>query len=98
MAHFWRSSTTRKEGRGPRTSSSLSGVVDEEEENSVEERGSDGTEGVPDPVGESQGTGGPNLAQSNLTSSDQSETSLFAILQQMTQNMANLQEASSSES
>ncbi|MBW0519884.1 hypothetical protein O181_059599 [Austropuccinia psidii MF-1] len=38
---------------------------EEEEENSVEEEVSDGTEGVPAPVGESQGTGGPTLAQSN---------------------------------
>ncbi|MBW0518170.1 hypothetical protein O181_057885 [Austropuccinia psidii MF-1] len=38
---------------------------DDEEENSVEEEGSDGTEGVPAPVGESQSTGGPTLAQSD---------------------------------
>ncbi|MBW0569870.1 hypothetical protein O181_109585 [Austropuccinia psidii MF-1] len=38
---------------------------EEEEENSVEEEGSDGTEGVPAPVGESQGTGWPTLAQSD---------------------------------
>ncbi|MBW0509058.1 hypothetical protein O181_048773 [Austropuccinia psidii MF-1] len=36
---------------------------EEEEENSVEEEGSDGTEGIPAPVGESQGTGGPTIAQ-----------------------------------
>ncbi|MBW0538800.1 hypothetical protein O181_078515, partial [Austropuccinia psidii MF-1] len=65
---------SRKEGRVPRRSSSLSGVVgrfpglsrttlkgpaedgEEEGENSVEEEESDGTEGVPAPVGESQGT------------------------------------------
>ncbi|MBW0568055.1 hypothetical protein O181_107770 [Austropuccinia psidii MF-1] len=35
---------------------------EEEEENSVEEEGSDGTEGVPAPVGASQGTGGTTLA------------------------------------
>ncbi|MBW0483766.1 hypothetical protein O181_023481 [Austropuccinia psidii MF-1] len=64
---------------------------EEEEENSVEEEESDGTEGIP-PVGESQGTGGPTLDQSN-----QSESSLLAIMQQMTQIMAILQEASSSE-
>ncbi|MBW0485331.1 hypothetical protein O181_025046 [Austropuccinia psidii MF-1] len=74
---------SRKEGRGPRRSSSLSGVAsrfpglsrtnlkvpgeddEEKEENSVEEEDSDGTEGVPAPVGESQGTGRPTLAQSN---------------------------------
>ncbi|MBW0492656.1 hypothetical protein O181_032371 [Austropuccinia psidii MF-1] len=65
---------------------------EEEEENSVEEEESDGTEGVPAPVEASQGTGGPTLAQSN-----QPEPSLLAIMQQMTQIMANLQEASSSE-
>ncbi|MBW0526342.1 hypothetical protein O181_066057, partial [Austropuccinia psidii MF-1] len=65
---------------------------EEEEENSVEEEESNGTEGFPSPVGASQGTGGPTLAQS-----DQSEPSLLAIIQQMTQVMANLQLASSSE-
>ncbi|MBW0554248.1 hypothetical protein O181_093963 [Austropuccinia psidii MF-1] len=63
---------SRKEGRGPRRSILLSGVVggfpglsrtslkvqgeddDEEGENSVEEEESDGTEGVPAPVGASQ--------------------------------------------
>ncbi|MBW0540723.1 hypothetical protein O181_080438 [Austropuccinia psidii MF-1] len=38
---------------------------EEEGENYVEEEGSDHTEGVPAPVGASQGTGGPTLAQSN---------------------------------
>ncbi|MBW0581395.1 hypothetical protein O181_121110 [Austropuccinia psidii MF-1] len=104
----------RKEGRGPRRSISLSGVVgsfpglsrtglevqgeddDEEEENSVEEEESDGIEGVPAPVGASQSTGGPTLAQSDQPVSHQSEPSLLAIMQQMTQIMANLQAASSS--
>ncbi|MBW0474042.1 hypothetical protein O181_013757 [Austropuccinia psidii MF-1] len=63
---------------------------EEEEESSVEEEESDGTEGVPAPVGVPQGTGGPTLAQS--------ESSLLAIMQQMTQIMANPQAASSSES
>ncbi|MBW0539202.1 hypothetical protein O181_078917 [Austropuccinia psidii MF-1] len=44
---------------------------EEEEENSVEEEESDGTEGVPDPVGASQGTGGPTLAQPNQPFSHQ---------------------------
>ncbi|MBW0555197.1 hypothetical protein O181_094912 [Austropuccinia psidii MF-1] len=106
---------SRKEGRGPRRSSSFSGVVggfpgtsrtifkgpgedgEEEEENSVEEEESDGTEGAPAPVEASQGTGGPTLAQSNQPVSHQSEPSLLAIMQQMTQIMANLQAASSSE-
>ncbi|MBW0503190.1 hypothetical protein O181_042905 [Austropuccinia psidii MF-1] len=100
-----------KEGRGSRRSNSFSGVVggfpglsrtsfkgpgedcEEEEENYVEEEESDGTEGVPAPVGASQGTGGPTLAQSH-----QSEPFLLAIMQQMTQIMTYLQEASSSES
>ncbi|MBW0575194.1 hypothetical protein O181_114909 [Austropuccinia psidii MF-1] len=69
-----------------------------EEENSVEEEESDGTEGVPAPVEASQGTGGPTLAQSNQPVSHQSEPSLFAIMQQMTQIMANIQAASSSDS
>ncbi|MBW0536924.1 hypothetical protein O181_076639 [Austropuccinia psidii MF-1] len=104
----------RMEGRGPRRSISLSGVVggfpglsrtslkvqgeddDDEEENSVEEEESDGTEGVPAPVGASQSTGGPTLAQSDQPISHQSEPSLLAIMQQMNQIMANLQAASSS--
>ncbi|MBW0591029.1 hypothetical protein O181_130744, partial [Austropuccinia psidii MF-1] len=65
---------------------------EEEEENSVEEEESDGTEGVPASAGESKVTEGPTLAQS-----DQPEPSLLAIMQQMTQIMANLQAASSSE-
>ncbi|MBW0566431.1 hypothetical protein O181_106146 [Austropuccinia psidii MF-1] len=107
---------SRKEGRGPRRSSSFSGVVgvfpgtsrinlkglgedgEEEEENSVEEEESDGTEGAPALVGVPQGTGGPTLAQSDQPVSNHSEPSLLAIMQQMTQMMANLQEASSSES
>ncbi|MBW0482903.1 hypothetical protein O181_022618 [Austropuccinia psidii MF-1] len=71
---------------------------EEEEEYSVEEEGSYGTEGVPSPVGESQATEGATLAQSNQPVSHQSEPSLLAIMQQMTQIMANLQEASSSDS
>ncbi|MBW0544085.1 hypothetical protein O181_083800 [Austropuccinia psidii MF-1] len=70
---------------------------EEEEENSVEEECSDGTEGVPAPVGASQGAEGPTLAQSNKPVSHQSVPSLLAIMQQMTENMANLQAASSSE-
>ncbi|MBW0558115.1 hypothetical protein O181_097830 [Austropuccinia psidii MF-1] len=107
---------SRKEGRGPRRSISLSGVVgefprisrtilkvpggddEEEEENSVEEVGSDGTEGAPAPVGASQGTGIPTLAQSDQPVSHQYEPSLLAIMQQMSQIMANLQAASSYES
>ncbi|MBW0552756.1 hypothetical protein O181_092471 [Austropuccinia psidii MF-1] len=104
-----------KEGRGPRRSSSFSGVVggfpgtsrtifkgpgedgEEEDENSVEEEESDGTEDVTAPVEASQGTGGPTLAQSNQPVSHESEPPLLAIMQKMTQVMANLRAASSSE-
>ncbi|MBW0510605.1 hypothetical protein O181_050320, partial [Austropuccinia psidii MF-1] len=72
--------------------------AEEEEENYVEEEESDGTEGAPTPVGESQGTGGPTLAQSNQPVSHQSELSLLAIIHQINHIMANLQAASSSES
>ncbi|MBW0547456.1 hypothetical protein O181_087171 [Austropuccinia psidii MF-1] len=107
---------SRKEGRGPRRSLSLSGVVgglpglsrtsfklpgedDEEEgENSVAEEESDGTEDSPAPVGASEVTRRPTLAQYDQPVSHQSEPSLLAIMQQMTQIMANLQAASSSES
>ncbi|MBW0506795.1 hypothetical protein O181_046510, partial [Austropuccinia psidii MF-1] len=65
-------------------------VGEEEEENSMEEEDSDGTEGAPAPVGVPKGTGGPTVVHS--------EPTLLAIMQQMTQNMANLQAASSSES
>ncbi|MBW0581947.1 hypothetical protein O181_121662 [Austropuccinia psidii MF-1] len=70
---------------------------EEEGENSAEEEESDGTEGVPSPVGASQGTEGPTLAQSNQPVSHKSEPSFLTIMQQMTQIMANLQAASSSE-
>ncbi|MBW0571728.1 hypothetical protein O181_111443 [Austropuccinia psidii MF-1] len=63
-----------------------------EEENSVEEEGSDGTEASPAPVGAPEGTTGPTLALSY-----QPVPSLLAIMQQMTQIMANLQAAASSE-
>ncbi|MBW0473763.1 hypothetical protein O181_013478 [Austropuccinia psidii MF-1] len=78
---------SRKEGRGPTRSNSFSGVEE-----------SDGTEGVPDPVGASQGIWVPTLAQSYQPVSHQSEPLLLAIMQQMTQMMANLQAASSSKS
>ncbi|MBW0540426.1 hypothetical protein O181_080141 [Austropuccinia psidii MF-1] len=106
---------SRKEGRGPRRSSSFSGVVggfpgtsrtlfkcpgedgQEEEENYVEEEESDGTGGAPAPVGVPQGTGGPTVSQYNQPVSHQSEPYLLAIMQQITQIMAKLQAASSSE-
>ncbi|MBW0551129.1 hypothetical protein O181_090844 [Austropuccinia psidii MF-1] len=69
---------------------------EEEEENSVEEEKSDGTEAAPAPVGASEGTRGPVLAQSDQPVSQQTEPSLLAIMQQMTQIMANLQAAASS--
>ncbi|MBW0582387.1 hypothetical protein O181_122102 [Austropuccinia psidii MF-1] len=65
------------------------GKDDEEEgENSVEEEESEGTEAAPAPVGASQGIGRPTLAQSDQPVSHQSEPSLLAIRQQMTQIMA----------
>ncbi|MBW0494084.1 hypothetical protein O181_033799 [Austropuccinia psidii MF-1] len=70
---------------------------EEEEENSVEEEESYGTEGVPAPVEASQGTGGPTLSQSNQPAFHQFEPSLLAIMQQMTQIMTNLQKSSSLE-
>ncbi|MBW0562065.1 hypothetical protein O181_101780 [Austropuccinia psidii MF-1] len=69
----------------------------EEEENSVEEEESDGTEGFPSTVGASQGTGRPTLAQCNQPVSNKSESFLLAIMQQMTQIMANILADSSSE-
>ncbi|MBW0486820.1 hypothetical protein O181_026535 [Austropuccinia psidii MF-1] len=69
---------------------------EEEEENPMEEEGSDGTEGVLAPLGASQGTGGPTTAQYNQPVFHNSEPSLLALIQKMTQIMANLQAASSS--
>ncbi|MBW0516429.1 hypothetical protein O181_056144, partial [Austropuccinia psidii MF-1] len=71
---------------------------EEEEENSGVDEESDGTEGVPAPVGASQGIGGPTLAQSDQPVSHKSEPSLLTIMQKMTQIMANHQAASYSES
>ncbi|MBW0525479.1 hypothetical protein O181_065194 [Austropuccinia psidii MF-1] len=68
---------------------------EEEEENFVEEEESEGTEGVPAPVGEPQSTGGPNLAQSNQPVSHPSEPSLLIIMHKMTQIMATLKADSS---
>ncbi|MBW0540147.1 hypothetical protein O181_079862 [Austropuccinia psidii MF-1] len=96
------------EGGGPRRSSSFSGVAGgfpglsrttlKFPSEDGEEEESDGTEGVPAPVWASQGTGGPAIARSNQPVSHQSEPSLLAIVQQMTQIMSNLQEHSVSES
>ncbi|MBW0566127.1 hypothetical protein O181_105842 [Austropuccinia psidii MF-1] len=69
-----------------------------EEDNSVEEEESDGTECVPAPVGASQVIGGPTLSQSDQPFSHHSEPSFLVIMKQMTQIMANPQPASSSES
>ncbi|MBW0556114.1 hypothetical protein O181_095829 [Austropuccinia psidii MF-1] len=77
--HMEGAAPSRKEGRGPRRSSSFPGVsrtnLNGPGEDGEEEE-SDGTEGAPSPVGVSQGTGGPTLAQS--------EPSLLAIMQKMT--------------
>ncbi|MBW0503644.1 hypothetical protein O181_043359 [Austropuccinia psidii MF-1] len=103
-----RAAPSRKAGRGPRRSNSISGVVGRFQglprtnfkgpSEDGEEEGSEGTEGVPAPVGASQGTGGPSLAQSDPPVSHESKPSLLAIMQQMTQTMANIQEALSSDS
>ncbi|MBW0470025.1 hypothetical protein O181_009740 [Austropuccinia psidii MF-1] len=69
----------------------------EEEENSVEEEDSGGTQSLPAPVAASQVTGGPNLAHSNQPVSHQSDKYLLAIMQQITQSMANIQAVSYSE-
>ncbi|MBW0524604.1 hypothetical protein O181_064319 [Austropuccinia psidii MF-1] len=74
------------------------GDGEEEEKNSVEGEESDGSESVPDPVGASQGIGGQTLAQSYQAVSHQSEPSLLALMQQMTQIMTNNQAASYFES
>ncbi|MBW0506821.1 hypothetical protein O181_046536, partial [Austropuccinia psidii MF-1] len=78
----------RKEGRGPRTSNSFSGIVG---------RFPGTSRTIFRGPGE-DGTGGPTLAQSNQPVSHQSEPSLLAIMQKKTQIMANLQEDSSSDS
>ncbi|MBW0479534.1 hypothetical protein O181_019249 [Austropuccinia psidii MF-1] len=81
-----------------RTTFKAPGEDDEEEEdNSVEEEVSDGTEGVPAPMGTSQGTGGPTPAQSNQPMSHKPEPSLLEIMHQMTQIMANFKAVSSFE-
>ncbi|MBW0513872.1 hypothetical protein O181_053587 [Austropuccinia psidii MF-1] len=64
----------------------------------TEEEESDGTEAAPAPVGQSEGTRRPTLAKSDQPVSHQSKLSLLAIMQQITQIMANLQAASSPES
>ncbi|MBW0472053.1 hypothetical protein O181_011768 [Austropuccinia psidii MF-1] len=68
------------------------------EDGEEEEEESYGTKGFPAPVGAAQGTGGLTLAHSNQPVAHQSEPSLLSIMQQMTQNMANIQAASVSES
>ncbi|MBW0514361.1 hypothetical protein O181_054076 [Austropuccinia psidii MF-1] len=70
---------------------------EEEEGNYVEEEEYYGTEAAPAPLGASEGTRGPTLAQSYQPVSHQNGPSLLAIMQQMTQIMANLQAAASSE-
>ncbi|MBW0573493.1 hypothetical protein O181_113208 [Austropuccinia psidii MF-1] len=81
-----------QEGRGQRRSSPGEYYEEEEEEES------DGTEGIPAPVGASQGLGGPTLAKYDQSFSHQYEPSLLEIMQKMTQIMTNLQAASYSES
>ncbi|MBW0501843.1 hypothetical protein O181_041558 [Austropuccinia psidii MF-1] len=79
---------SRKEGRGPRRSNSFSGVVG----------GFPGTSRTIFKGPCEDGTGGSTIDQSDQPVSHQSEPSLLAISQQITQIMGNLQAASSSES
>ncbi|MBW0563414.1 hypothetical protein O181_103129 [Austropuccinia psidii MF-1] len=79
---------SRTEGRGPRRSNSFSGVVG---------RFPGLSRTTFKGPGASEGTRGPTIALSNQPVSHQSEPYLLAIMQKMTQNMANIQEASSSE-
>ncbi|MBW0542402.1 hypothetical protein O181_082117 [Austropuccinia psidii MF-1] len=74
----------RTEGRGPRRSNSFSGVVG-------------GFPGLSRTTFKCPGTAGPTIALSDQPVSHQSEPSLLAIMHKMTQNMANIQAASSSE-
>ncbi|MBW0525806.1 hypothetical protein O181_065521 [Austropuccinia psidii MF-1] len=86
---------SRKEGRGPRRSSSFSGVVGRFPGTSrtiFRGPGEDGEEEEENSVEEEE-----SYAQSNQLVSHQYEPSLLAIMQQMTHIMANIQEASSSE-
>ncbi|MBW0508248.1 hypothetical protein O181_047963, partial [Austropuccinia psidii MF-1] len=99
----------RKEEIGPIRSNYFSGVVGSlpglsrstfkgpGEDGEEEEEESYGTEGVPDHVGATKGTGGPATVHSNHPVYHQSEPLLLAIMQKMTQIMANRQEDSSSE-
>ncbi|MBW0460834.1 hypothetical protein O181_000549 [Austropuccinia psidii MF-1] len=59
-----------------------------------EEEDSDGIEVVPDPVGASESTLGPTIAQYNQPFSNQSDPSLLEIMQQVTGIMDSLQAAS----
>ncbi|MBW0574722.1 hypothetical protein O181_114437 [Austropuccinia psidii MF-1] len=63
----------------------------------VEEEESDGTEAAHAPVEASEGTKGLTLAQFDQPVSHQTGLSLLNIMQQMTQIMANIQAAASSE-
>ncbi|MBW0480284.1 hypothetical protein O181_019999, partial [Austropuccinia psidii MF-1] len=106
---FGRSSTIQEGRKRAKKTNSFSGVVGgfpglsrttfkgPGEYGEDEEEDFNGTEGVPAPVGESQGTGRTTIAQSNQPFSHHSEPSLLAIMQQITHIMANLQVASSSE-
>ncbi|MBW0482015.1 hypothetical protein O181_021730 [Austropuccinia psidii MF-1] len=76
---------SRKGGRGPRRSNSFSGVVCR-------------FPGLSRTTSKGPGTGGPTQAQTDEPVSHQSEPSLLAIMQQMTQIIANFQAASVSES
>ncbi|MBW0479847.1 hypothetical protein O181_019562 [Austropuccinia psidii MF-1] len=80
-----------------KTSFKVLGEDCEEEENYVQEEGSEGIEGVFSLVGASEGTGGPALAQYHDPFSHQPEPYLLSVIKQMTQIMANIKAASFSE-
>ncbi|MBW0477257.1 hypothetical protein O181_016972 [Austropuccinia psidii MF-1] len=93
---------SRKEGRVPRRSNSFSGVVGSfpgMSRTTFRGPGEDGEEeeSATAPVGAFEGTRGPTLAQCDQPVSHQTEPSLFAIMWKITQIMANLQDAASSE-
>ncbi|MBW0475564.1 hypothetical protein O181_015279 [Austropuccinia psidii MF-1] len=99
---------SRKEGRVPRRSRVFSGVVGDFHgmsknsfkglgEDSEEEEESEGTKGVPSPVGVSESTGGKTLAQSNKPACHHPGPSVLDTTHKINKIMANIQVASSSE-
>ncbi|MBW0545278.1 hypothetical protein O181_084993 [Austropuccinia psidii MF-1] len=67
----------------------LGEVGEEEEENSMEEEESNGTEFITAPLGAYEVTGGKTIAKSNHPVCHQSDPSLWAIMQEVNKIMAN---------